>query len=229
MKKRIALIKKSPYNIKHIYNPHVQLQLQAVKQSGCAIMHIPFPCLKVQLQAIKQDVNSIRYITDPHLEVQLVVVRKMPAILGWFNSASYEVQLVAVQTNIWTSLQWVTDIQVLQNIDCLQYDSNGKTLLFYTNHRDIIHFLLNKGVDPYHLDNYGMTAMIWIKNVDGVLLKRQACKKLVIWLKKCKWYRLDKLVRSKIFCEWYYDPRNMGGILAKMKLSLLVTRSIKVN
>lgn len=31
-------------------------------------------------------------------------------------------------------------------------------------------------------------------------------------------YKLTKLTKTKEFCEWYYDPNNIGGIISKQRI-----------
>ena len=31
-------------------------------------------------------------------------------------------------------------------------------------------------------------------------------------------YKLTLLIKTKAFCEWYYHPDNIGGIIAKQRL-----------
>jgi hypothetical protein len=40
-------------------------------------------------------------------------------------------------------------------------------------------------------------------------------------LRKAKWIRLAKMTKTKAFNEWWYNPDNYGGIIAKKKLSLI--------
>jgi len=41
-------------------------------------------------------------------------------------------------------------------------------------------------------------------------------------LRKAKWLRLARLTKTREFNEWWYHPSNVGGIIAKKKLSLLL-------
>jgi len=62
---QIKIIRKNPFNIKHINNPTKEVQLVAVNQDGYTIHYINDPYEEVQLAAINQHVSSIHYIKYP--------------------------------------------------------------------------------------------------------------------------------------------------------------------
>jgi hypothetical protein len=41
---------------------------------------------------------------------------------------------------------------------------------------------------------------------------------IVNFLRKCKFYRLTRLCKTRAFCEWYYHPDNIGGKISKKKI-----------
>jgi hypothetical protein len=36
-----------------------------------------------------------------------------------------------------------------------------------------------------------------------------------------RWYKLHLLTKTKAFCEWYYDPQNIGGKICKKRIANL--------
>lgn len=44
---------------------------------------------------------------------------------------------------------------------------------------------------------------------------------VIIALRKAKWYRLSRLVKTREFVEWWYHPSNHGGKIDKMRIELV--------
>jgi hypothetical protein len=174
----------------------LELQLIVVHNNGCNITYIPNPCSETQHYALYQaGVFALRYIKNP----------------------CREVQAKAIKQNIYT-LPYIKDISVLpEDLDYTISDSNGFNLL-WTLIPEHITFLLNHGADPYKTSVTGDSPYDSIEDVSIIVDKRTACKRIILFLRKCKFYRFIRLLNSKKFCEWYYAPENRGGKKSKMQI-----------
>jgi hypothetical protein len=38
-----------------------------------------------------------------------------------------------------------------------------------------------------------------------------------------RWYRLYELTKTRAFCEWYYHPDNIGGVIQKRRINAFLT------
>jgi hypothetical protein len=107
-----------------------------------------------------------------------------------------------------------------QGINPHQLDyMNNSSLMFQTDLESII-LLLDAGVNPLQKNIHGTTSIASNSLVSNIVTER-SMRKIRLWWKRCKWYRLARLVKSKVFCEWYYAPDNTGGIRARNMLAKL--------
>jgi hypothetical protein len=223
---QLEAVKQNGCAIGQIPHPTVELQIIAVQQSSYAIRCVlrtedgqqhnqhsnmidcpcVMPCLEVQLALVKTSPLTIKYLRNPCVEVQLEAVTKNGMAIEYINNPSIEVQAKALENSI-PAMQYVTDVHVLHITKRNYFDTttDGLTLLSYTrNIEAIIYFLLNQGVEHYRQDY-----------IYDIIIRREATRVIMLAMRKCKWYRLARLVRSKVFCEWYYAPENTGGLLLK--------------
>ena len=42
------------------------------------------------------------------------------------------------------------------------------------------------------------------------------------FMRACRWRRLAKLSKTRAFCEWFYAPQNIGGLIAKKELAVII-------
>jgi hypothetical protein len=217
---QLEAINRDPTFLQVIPNPSYQTQLTAVRKNGLMIQGIPNPCLELQMEAVKQNSRAIQYINNPVLEVQLETVRHDGIAIMLIKDPCLEVAITAVN-NYMCALLYVNDIKILDYIDCFQ-THNQETLLFYTVNKDMIMKLLRMGVDPNIENSFGCTAKFYSHTVEEILDSIPKLKLICLLLRKCKWYRLAKLVRSRIFCEWYYSPENTGGKRARKMIRDMV-------
>jgi hypothetical protein len=186
---------------------------------------------RVQLEIVRHKISYFKDIEDPSLETQLFAMQKDGDLLQYVTNPCFEVQLEALR-NCFKCMPYITDVEVLcalereRVVDYIQSKleyGDGSTVLHYVCNEAIIHHLLNWGINPTkHKKKYPtfeISAYCYNHMVCRVVNLRDASEEIGYFLKKCKWYRLDKLVRSKVFCEWYYSPDNTGGIRAKRRIA----------
>ena len=59
-----------------------------------------------------------------------------------------------------------------------------------------------------------------IENIDNLYWKKvEIIKKFI---RSCKVRRLAKLSKTRAFCEWFYAPQNIGGLIAKKELAVII-------
>jgi hypothetical protein len=230
---QLKSVESFPSSIEFIPNPCREVQLTAVRKDPYVINKIldydegECPLLEAQLEAVKKDGKAIQDIDNPCLEVQLQAVRQCHGALAYIPRASIEVQIASLRANIW-SLEFVYDIQAVEQADLdynICYLDDHSSLLFLSRVPKIIYYLLNLGIDPDIRDDQGLTASFYPCRAN-IIAKWKGCKKILPFLRKCKWYRLAKLVKSKMFCEWYYASNNTGGIRARRSLILYIASSL---
>jgi hypothetical protein len=188
-------------------------QVQAVKEDPHYISNIINPCLALQRIAVTQnDIRAISYIsTHPSLEIQLLAVQTNGYSLVYIPNANTEIQRVALLYDMGV-LQYVTSLEVIKGIDIKRKDHLGRNWLRYTFNVEFIHCLLNQGL--IHNNELALNYHM----VYQIVCERKACIVILTLLKKCKFYRFVRLIKSKKFCEWYYAPENRGGKLAKRNI-----------
>jgi hypothetical protein len=221
--------------LQYIPNPCLAVQLKAVKSSALAIKYIGLwideynqpqygPNLEVQLEAVKNDVTILDLIPNPCYAVQMCAVKRSGHALRHINNPYFEVQVESFK-NYKESIEFITDVGVLKEVEkgLTKNEINNiySNLLYYARNPEIIHHLLNHGVSPYQIDDDNLRSHYYEIIIKKILDRRIGCRKIIPYLRRCKWYRLDKLVRSREFCEWYYAPENRGGIRAKENLNKL--------
>ena len=67
---QIEYVQEKYYNIKHINNPSLNVQLAAVKRNAWVIQFIDNPSLEVQLLVVKNNISAILYINNPSEEIK---------------------------------------------------------------------------------------------------------------------------------------------------------------
>jgi hypothetical protein len=212
------------YNMKmgNLLSNPTELQLATeIRNGNVKIQYMINPSEVLQLASVMFDPYSIKYIENPSLNVQLKAVRISGSSLKYIKSPSIQVQKESIN-NTMHALRHVTSLEVIQELDLTRKDIWGYTWLFYTDNEDHIYCLLNRGIDTVPFSDYVVDGT----TLGTILKRRDACRKIMPFLRKCKFYRFVKLIKSKKFCEWYYAPNNIGGINAKRMIEKLNLYSI---
>jgi hypothetical protein len=89
--------------------------------------------------------------------------------------------------------------------------SYQSTLDFWRFHIDVD--------DSYYLQDEKVTKA-YIQALGAVRRFRQRVKS---FCPLPHWYRLYELTKTRAFCEWYYHPDNIGGIVHKRRIAAFLT------
>jgi len=71
---------------------------------------------------------------------------------------------------------------------------------------------------PWDWDGLSINKFSYCEKIHFIKLKKIR-DKVKVW--KFNRYKLTLLIKTKAFCEWYYHPENIGGIIAKRRLNNL--------
>jgi ankyrin repeat protein len=126
-----------------------------------------------------------------------------------------------------TSLHNQDDVQTVKlllnngaNINAL--DDMFNTPLHYIEDDKCIAYLIEQGADLTILnvdDETPAQANFYMKDY----LRKRAVIRIQKWSKQLRWYRLNRLVKTRKFCEWWYAPENTGGKIARKRLGNIIT------
>jgi hypothetical protein len=236
LQQQLESVTNDAFNIQHIPDPCLEVQLRAVNAKWQSLQYIKNPFLEVQLSAVRKEGLAIQFISNPSAEVQVEAVLNDNQASAYINNFCYEAQLALFnrfhdEPHV---LLDITDVNVLKeaermrveglsDVDWLIRNEDNQTFLFFADNSEIVIFLLNQGVDPHVKDKYTHLTATQGSSLEYVIKKWLSAKRILRFLRNCYWYRLDKLVRSKVFCEWYYAPENIGGIRIKNRILEMVS------
>ena len=68
---------------------------------------------------------------------------------------------------------------------------------------------------PWNWYQLSCNKFFYDERIHFIKLKKIRAK-VKVW--KINRYKLTLLIKTKAFCEWYYHPDNIGGIVAKQRL-----------